>query len=203
MRKKVLLIGIITIGIDIQKTRSLLKTLMDFHWIGYYKKRCFLMGKEKPKSYSKKVKIIILIICILVMPFLIQSIPFIVNQIKRDYEAHRHFEEVYEFVKKNEEIFLEFSEYQCSSSKDINTIINIEREGNMQDIRDIIFKYFDYGSAKIDIDGNVSATYYGHCYSSYEIILMLSENIGKERTENKEAKIINDDIYIFMLQTKW
>lgn len=73
----------------------------------------------------------------------------------------------------------------------------------MQDTRDMVFKYFDDGSARIDDNGKVSATYNGHYYSSYEIVLMLSENIGKEREDSKDGKVINDDMYIFMLRTRF
>lgn len=152
----------------------------------------------------KKLKIsIIIIIFIFVLFFAVAALPDIIKMGKREREACKHFEEVCSFAKENENIFIGLPEYQCSLSDDNNEVVIIEREGDMQDKRDIVFKYFDDGSAKIDDNGNVSATYNGHYYSSYEIVLMLSENIGQERTESKEAKIINDDMYLFMIRTRW
>lgn len=158
------------------------------------------------KKMSKRLKvtlIILIVVFIFALFFAIVALPDIIKTDKREQEAYKHFEEVCSFVKENENIFTELPEYQCSLSNDTNEVVTIEREGDMQDKRDVVFKYFDDGSASIDDDGNVSATYHGHYYSSYEIVLMLSENIGKEREDFKEGKVINDDMYLFMLRTRW
>lgn len=155
---------------------------------------------KKMSKRQKNTFIILLVIFIFMLFFAVTALPDIIKSERREREAYTYFGEVCGFVKENEDIFIELSEFQCSLSSDVNDIAAV---GDMQAERDIVFKYFDFGSTGIDGGGNVSATYSGHCGSSYEITLMLSENIGKERKDHEAGKVINDDMYLFMLRTRW
>lgn len=117
--------------------------------------------------------------------------------------ALNDFNEIYEYVKKNEEVFLEFYEYQYSLTGDIEDgkrFVFIEHEGDMQDKRDIVFQYCNTGRAGYDNEGNFFTNYSGYIDPSYDMTLWVTEDVGNKWEENERGKKINDDMFIFILR---
>ncbi|MBP1545842.1 MAG: hypothetical protein J6A37_04475 [Oscillospiraceae bacterium] len=166
------------------------------------------MTKEKIKtalkSILKAIKVMLIILFILTLPFTIKSIPFIIDQIQDNYAAQKRFKEICNYVRKNEQVFIEFTEYQSSLTLERKSGFIIEHEGEMQDKRDIIFQYFRTSSTGIDEDGNAIVSYQCKCgkYGSYEITLLYFKGYGKNSNDDTETSVtINDNMRIFMLRT--
>jgi len=166
------------------------------------------MTKEKNKAVLKTilkaVKVMLIIIFILTLPFIVPSIPFIFEQAQDKFAAQKSFKEICSYVKENEQVFVEFTEHQSSLTLERKSGFIIEPEGEMQEKRDIIYKYFSTSSTGIDEDGNAIVSYQCKCgkYGSYEITLLYFKGYGKNSNDDTETSVtINDNMRIFMLRT--
>ena len=156
---------------------------------------------------SEKILVLFKIIAILAIAGSILVIGLLYfgyrNHQKKFYEeAYSRFNEVYEYVLENKEVYKEFSEYQISLLNDDNTSFIVEREGDMQEMRDIVFRHF--GSATVGTNsssGVVSVWFYLHM-SSYEINCYYCPN-GIKAPEDDQSKVIDDCIWIVFFRTAY
>lgn len=116
-------------------------------------------------------------------------------------EVYSHFDEIYVYVLENKEVYKEFSEYQISLLNDDNICFNVEREGNMQEMRDIVFEPFDLITAGIDSSGEANIRFYLHM-PSYEISCYYCPN-GIKMHESNQSKVIDDCIWISFSRTAY
>lgn len=121
---------------------------------------------------------------------------------KSKQEALAEFNTVYKYVLENEEVYEKFSEYQLSLLDGNNTVIEIEREGDMQETRDITFKYFGYAKAFDNESGNITAVYNCALEHPYYISCTYYKNgVNRSPYGNETEKVIGDNIYICLLDT--
>ncbi len=155
------------------------------------------------RSIAKAFGIMMIVLLIITLPLLIISMPYIIEEIEYEKQVLGWLEEASEHVKANESVYWEFSEYYCSLAEESKTVISIEPYGEMQDTRDIIFGYFNHGTASYfenrDFPNPKIAVYSG-IRSSYEMVLYVSKDIAKDQEEDKWCKVINDDMYIVLLR---
>ena len=124
------------------------------------------------------------------------------NHQKRFYEeAYSHFNEVYEYVLENKEVYKEFSEYQISLLNDDDTYFIVEREGDMQEMRDIVFQPFNSATVGTNGSGEVSVWFYLHM-TSYEISCYYCPN-GIKKPDDDQSKVIDDCIWIAFFRTAY
>ena len=125
------------------------------------------------------------------------------NHQKKFYEeAYSHFNEVYEYILENKDVYKEFSEYQISLLNDDNTSFNIEREGDMQEMRDIVFRPFQQATVGTNSSsGEVSVWFYLYM-PSYEINCYYCPNSIK-KSDDDWSKVIDDHIWIVFFRTAY
>lgn len=115
-------------------------------------------------------------------------------------EAIEEFNAVYKYVLENKEVYEEFSEYQLSLLDGNNTAFEIEREGDMQEMRDIVFKYFGYAKAFDNGSGNITVAYNRALEHPYYISCTYYKNgVNRSPYGNETEKIIGGNIYICLL----
>ncbi|MCH5194294.1 MAG: hypothetical protein J1F11_10055 [Oscillospiraceae bacterium] len=126
------------------------------------------------------------------------------NHQKKFYEeAYSHFNEVYEYILENKEVYKEFSEYQISLLNDDNTHFDIERKGDMQEMRDIVFLPFNSAAVGTNSSsGEVSVWFYLHM-PSYEINCYYCPNVIIKEPEDDWSKVIDDHIWIVFFRTAY
>ena len=154
----------------------------------------------------KKILVLFKIIAILAIAGLVLVIALLYfgykNHQKKFYEeAYSHFNEVYEYVLENKEVYKEFSEYQISLLNDNNTHFDIEREGDMQEMRDIVFQPFNSATVGKDGSGEIGVSFYLYM-PSYEISCYYCPN-GIKVNESNESKGIDDCIWVAFLRTAY
>lgn len=154
-----------------------------------------------------KILVLLKIIAILAIAGLVLVIALLYfgykNHQKKFYEeAYSHFNEVYEYVLENKEVYKEFSEYQISLLNDNNTHFDIEREGDMQEMRDIVFQPFNSATVGTNSSSRaVSVWFYLHM-TSYEINCYYCPN-GIKVNESNESKVIDDCIWVSFSRTAY
>lgn len=167
-------------------------------------KKKFSSGKISIEKIVTPIMRVVLILFALYLAFMAFKLAkYYLEDKERKKEALNQFNKVYEYVKANEDVFMEFYEYQYSLIGDIEDgkkFIFIEHEGDMQDKRDIVFQYFHTGRAGYDNEGIFYTSYSGYCYPSYDMTLWITKDIGNKWEEHEQGKKINDDMYIFMLR---
>ena len=117
-------------------------------------------------------------------------------------EALEEFNTVYKYVLENKDIYEEFSEYQLSLLDENNTMFEIEREGDMQEMRDVVFKYFGtayagkngYGELTVNYIHEMNHPYYITCY-------YYKDGVNRSPYGNETEKVIGDNIYISLWNT--
>lgn len=115
-------------------------------------------------------------------------------------EALEEFNTVYKYVLENREVYEEFSEYQLSLLDENNTVFEIEREGDMQEMRDIVFKYFGRACAGEDGSGDVTVVYNHEMNHPYYITcIYYKDGVNRSPYGNETEKVIGDNIYIYLL----
>lgn len=97
-------------------------------------------------NFKKTVKIVLSVIALilfLLTPILIEVVPYVIGVFREEAYYKKYFKETCEYVKENQEVYEEFSKYQISlyESENSNTIMEIEREGEHQEWRDIVFDH--------------------------------------------------------------
>lgn len=159
------------------------------------------LKSEKARTIFKVISIIIIIAIILLLIPLALSLPYSIQYEKEHKAAYKDFQSVCEYVRENQNIFEEFSEYQLSLIND-NQPFDIEKEGEYQEQRDVIFKYVDSANVNIDMNG-ITFVYY-HAYSSsssYDIVITYEKN----RTISHESKgrfYIGDNLTVAMVRMR-
>lgn len=164
---------------------------------------------KKIFSKTKTADIFVLIIRIILIAFSIYLAYIAIIVIKefnraadRKKGAINYFEEVCEYVKENESVFREFAEYHFSLLNGDDEVIVFEPNGDMQEERDIIFRYFHTGGIHSD-DGELNASFDCYYDSSYVIMLIMSNDIGKRAEENEMRKNIGDDMCIILVRERY
>ena len=121
---------------------------------------------------------------------------------KSKQEALEEFNTVYKYVLENREIYEEFSEYQISLLDDNNTVFEIEREGDMQEMRDIVLKYFGYSYAVKNSEEEITVNYNHEMNHPYFITCCYyNDGVNRSPYGNETEKVIGDKIYIYLWNT--
>ena len=154
-----------------------------------------------------KILVLLKIIAILAIAGLVLVIALLYfgykNHQKKFYEeAYSHFNEVYEYVLENKEVYKEFSEYQISLLNDNNTHFDIEREGDMQEMRDIVFQPFNSATVGTNSFSRVVSVWFYLHMTSYEISCYYCPN-GIKVNESNESKVIDDCIWVHFSRTAY
>lgn len=171
-------------------------------------------GKISPEKVIGLMMRIVLIGFALYFAYIvIMVLWYFIDNERANEKASAYLDEVCEYVKENEDIFREFYEYQRSLTRDSSaeiyigtyfgyheSVISVESSWDMEDKRDIVFKYFHSENTGYDDEGNFYANYFGNCGYSYEITLCIAEDAAKDREEWEWGKTVNDDMYIYMLR---
>lgn len=117
-------------------------------------------------------------------------------------EALEEFNMIYKYVLENRETYEEFSEYQLSLLDENNTVFEIEREGDMQEMRDIVLKYFGSAYAGKNGLGEITVNYnhgmnHPYCITCY----YYKDGVNRSPYGNETEKVIGDNIYISLWNT--
>lgn len=112
------------------------------------------------------------------------------------------FNTIYKYVLENKDIYEEFSEYQLSLLDENGTMFEIEREGDMQEMRDVVFKYFGTAYAGKNGTGELIVNYVDEMHHTYYISCIYYKG-GTNRSPygNETEKVIGDNIYISLWNT--
>ena len=121
---------------------------------------------------------------------------------KSKQEALEEFNTVYKYVLENRETYEEFSEYQLSLLDENNTVFEIEREGDMQEMRDIVLKYFGPAYAGKNGAGEVIVNYVDEMSHPYYIdCIYYQDGANRSPYGTETEKLIGDKIYIYLWNT--
>lgn len=153
-------------------------------------------------NFKKKVKIILSVIALilfLLTPILVDAIPYTIGVFREEASYKKFFKEICEYVKENQEVFEEFSKYQISlyENENTNTDMAIEREGEHQEWRDIVFDHIF--RARVHTDDNDVCVVYEIDTPEYDIDIVYQNDVylfdGAERdtlvyiTDNIEVRM--------------
>lgn len=112
------------------------------------------------------------------------------------------FNTIYKYVLENKDIYEEFSEYQLSLLDENNTMFEIEREGDMQEMRDIVFKYFGTAYAGKNGAGEFIVNYVDEMSHPYYIdCIYYQDGVNRSPYGNETEKVIGENIYICLWNT--
>ena len=149
----------------------------------------------------KKIAITIVIIAISIMFFLIWLSWLSHKEHEKIYaEAYKDFQEVYQYVLENKEIYKDFSEYQILQFNKSDTYLDIELIGDMQEMRDIVLKPFGYYARMgINANGEITVHYHRETTGEYEIICYYyKDSIIRSPYGNESRKWIDGCIEIVL-----
>ena len=115
-------------------------------------------------------------------------------------EALKDFNEICEYVKENEEHYITISEYEMSKLNDEMQYLLLERQGEYQESRDIVFYWFYVATAYIStITGEEIVQYGAQANPCYSISVIYSDDISAGITEDDTTRIISDDIFVSLI----
>lgn len=151
---------------------------------------------------KKSAKTFICFIIILLL-FVILSVVLMLVERSEKEEIHNHvvgrFNEICQYVAENEEHYITISEYEIAKLSEENQSFLIERYGEFQDSRNIIFlKSYD---ARVSYNSNTNkeeVRYYLKPAPSYHIQVVYSDNCAIAFEDDETQRIISDDIFVVL-----
>lgn len=142
-------------------------------------------------KFKKIVKILFFIIAVIIIiisiPILIYVVPYSIDFYMEEAYYKEEFKTVCEYVKENQETFEDFSKYQISLYDKENTNMEIEREGEHQEWRNIVFKYAN--SAKIGTNDKGVYVLYEMYGNKYDILICYQNNIYLDGYEKEDVLV--------------
>lgn len=163
-------------------------------------------------AFSQKVfKIVGVAVIIAVTAVIIKNILFYtflyraLNERKEEVtaEAELYLAKIGSHIRENEAVFNEFSEYQLSLLNEDTPSFKIEKDGDMQDMRDIVFEYFSEARAYIFYENNLIIRY-SKTFDSFIVVVTYEENgLTSDITENEQYTIFNDHMYGCWIRTRY
>lgn len=158
----------------------------------------------KKEAIKKIVSAVGIIFILAVIGFAVCIALFIHDfneQADKDYaEACEDFKIVYQYVLENKEAYKEFSEYQLSLMNEDNSYMIIERDGDMQEMRDIVLEPFGYyANAGINVNGEAIVNYSREASETYMITCSYyKDGINRSPYGNDREKLIDDCIWLVL-----
>ena len=150
-------------------------------------------------NFKKTIKIILSVIALilfLLTPILIEVVPYVIGVFREEAYYKKNFKEICEYVKENQEVFEDFSKYQISlyENENTNTDMEIEREGEHQEWRDIVFDHIF--RARVHTNDNGVCVVYEIFGGEYDILICYQNDIYLEGRENDTFVYITDNISV-------
>lgn len=157
----------------------------------------------KSKKSVKKIIIITVIAAVVVVPILILLFEYIsyLNYLEEvEANCKEMFKDYCEYVEENQEVYENFSKYQISLYDKENTGMEIEREGEHQEWRDIVFN----GISRARVFTNDYGVYivYEKLWDPYDIEICYQNDIYLEGFESDTSVYITDDIEVRMVRVR-
>ena len=150
---------------------------------------------------KKTVKIIIItviaaIIMVPVLMLLFQHISYLnyLEEIEANYR--KNFKDFCEYVEENKEVYEEFSKYQISlyENENTNADMEIEREGEHQEWRDIVLNHIS--RARVRTNDNGVCVVYEKNRSIYDIVICYQNDVYSDENESETLVYITDNISV-------
>ncbi len=132
----------------------------------------------KSKKTVKKIIIITVITAVVITPILMFLFEYIsyLNYLKEEEASYKaYFKKVCEYVDENQEVFEDFSEYQISLYDGENDYMEIEREGEHQEWRNIVFDHIS--RARVHTNDIGVCVVYEHLGESYDIVICYQNDV--------------------------
>lgn len=151
----------------------------------------------KSKKTVKKI-IIITVITAAVVPILIFLFKYI-SYLNRIEEVENRYKKIFkdfcEYVEENQEVYENFSKYQISLYDNGNADMEIEREGEHQEWRDIVFNHISRAGVGTNDYGAYVA--YEHLGAKYDIVICYQNDIYLVQGDEDETLVyITDNISV-------
>lgn len=142
--------------------------------------------------------IIAIIIIIIIIPILILMfkyyIPYLIDCYSEDAQYKKIFKEVCEYVEENQEVYESFSKYQISLYNNGNTDMEIEREGEHQEWRDIVFDPISH--ARVHNNDKGVCVFYERLGAKYDIVICYQNDIYLDGYEDDTLVYVTDNISV-------
>lgn len=180
--------------------RQLISYCLDFLTFG---KVGFIMALKSKKAV-KKLIIITVIAAAVIVPILILLFEYIsyLNYLEEEEAICKEmFKDYCEYVEVNQEVYENFSKYQISLYDNGNTDMEIEREGEYQEWRDIVFNNISRASVHTN-DYGVYVVY-EKLWDPYDILICYQNNLHLfGRSESDTLVYITDNISVRMRRVR-
>lgn len=154
----------------------------------------------KSKKTVKKIIIITVITAVVITPilmFLFEYISYLNYLEEEENSCKEMFKDYCEYVKENQEVYEKFSEYQISLYDGENDYMEIEREGEHQEWRDIVFNNISRASVHTN-DYGVFVVY-EKLWEPYDIVICYQNDVYLfGRAESDTLVYITDNISVRM-----
>lgn len=152
---------------------------------------------------KKKIIILLIVIVIIAVPISILLFEYIsyVNYLEREEATCKEmFKDYCEYVEENQEVYEKFSEYQISLYDNRNTDMEIDREGEHQEWRDIVFN--NISRAKVYTNDNGVFVVYEKLWEPYDFEIYYQNDIYLYGNERETLVYINDNISVHMSRVR-
>ena len=148
------------------------------------------------------VKKIVLIVIVLIYEclagsFVCRCLPWILSDKESYNENLEYFNALCGYIEENREAFEEFSESQQKLLDNETDVINIERTGDNQELRDIVMRYADDAAAWKNDDDNTVVSYHRGTFGDYEYYIKYQQGIALGQEESETHKYVGDDIEVY------
>ena len=153
----------------------------------------------KLKKSVKKIIIITVITAAVIAPILILLFNYIsylnyLEEVENRYK--KYFKEVCEYVEENQEVYENFSKYQISlyENDNSNKKMDIERDGEHQEWRDIVFNHI--GRAWVYTNDKGVRVFYEKYGEKYDILICYQNDIYLDGYEDDTLVYVTDNISV-------
>ncbi len=141
------------------------------------------------------------VIKLAIIVFLVVAIFFIIPIYKQSAKISESYDDSYNLflkiikhVEDNQDYFQQLSEYEFSLTT-LNDDYSILREGDLQETRNKVFNNYIRRATIKNKEGALLAQYFIDT-SSHTIIITYGKDISKNKTDNDNFKIINNNLYV-------
>ena len=149
-------------------------------------------------KFKKAVKILLVIIAVIIIiisiPILIVLFGYSIPEWIDDAQYKKIFKEICEYVEENQEVYENFSKYQISLYDNGNTDMEIEREGEHQEWRDIVFDHIS--RARVHTNDKGVCVFYEHLGAKYDIVICYQNDIYLDGYEDDTLVYVTDNISV-------
>lgn len=157
----------------------------------------------KSKKAIKKLIIITVIAAAVIVPILILLFEYIsyLNYLEEEEAICKEmFKDYCEYVEENQEVYENFSKYQISLYDNRNDDMEIEREGEHQEWRDIVFN--NISRASVYTNDNGVFVVYEKLWEPYDFEIYYQNDIYLYGNERETLVYITDNISVHMSRVR-